>query len=69
MKFKKIISMKMYGIENFELIISNHLFKYRFWTRMRIDSERMHVESSQMRVEQSAQSVDSARIPAADMCL
>jgi hypothetical protein len=44
---------------------------------MRIEPERMRVESPQMRVEprrsmvrlQSAQSVDSASIPAADMCL
>jgi hypothetical protein len=46
---------------------------------MRIEPVRMRVESSQIRVEptrsmvrlQSAQSVDfnSARIPAADMCL
>jgi hypothetical protein len=44
---------------------------------MRIEPERMLVEFSQMRVEptrsmvrlQSAQSVDSARTPAADMCL
>jgi hypothetical protein len=44
---------------------------------MRIEPKRMRVESSQMRVEptrimgrlQSTQSVDSARTPAAGMCL